>query len=452
MKRVDASRPGLSLPIRLSILALATVGGVVGVAAILAKQNGTDVISSLSTLDFAKAYRQENINYTLAGVKLKLGDRKGAAALVKTLKFEEGSETYLGYTELRTNLVKAQIAAGEFEEALRSSQQERTLQLEITSVQNKSHGLDAVLQTVSALPEPDRSMVLAGLVAEHAGKSELVVAERVVAQMIPTARDGSYSNLGTAYYKAGQRETALSTLQRITDKSRLESALASLGNTCLIAKDAIGLRRVLALLPQKPTVRTVVQVSKNSATTSITHSSRYPLLQQSLHMLDSSEKALELVKDFAHPLDQRELLRNLGSVARSKRDTRAVHAILDLLRQDTSKEGRQAYDQEAQMLLNGNLETLSAPLPLAESIQDSGMRQSALLTLAQRAKTVSELQPILRAFRKLPEGASSHDSSLLMFLNRAEQESPTQAKALAQQLLDPERRKQTLASLTARHP
>lgn len=94
MKRVDASRPGLSLPARLSILALATMGGVVGVAAVLAKQNGTDVISSLSTLDFAKAYRQENINYSLAGVKLKLGDRKGAAALVKTLTFEEGSETY----------------------------------------------------------------------------------------------------------------------------------------------------------------------------------------------------------------------------------------------------------------------------------------------------------------------------------------------------------------------
>ncbi len=452
MKRVDASRPGLSLPIRLSILALATIGGVVGVAAVLAKQNGTDVISSLSTLDFAKAYRQENINYTLAGVKLKLGDRKGAAALVKTLKFDQGSETYLGYTELRTNLVKAQIAAGEFDEALRSSQKDQALHFEVTSLENKSQGLDAVLQTVSTLPEPDRSRVLAGLATEYAGNGDLVVAERVVAQLIPSERDGSYSNLGAAYYKAGQLEIALTTLQRITDKSHLESALASLGNACLIAKDAAGLRRVLALLPLKPTVRTVVRVSQNTASTSVTQSSRQQLLQQSINMLDSPEKALELVRDFAHPLDQRELLRNLGSVARSTRDSKTAYGILALLRQDTSQEGRQAYDQEAQMLLNGDLETLSDPLPLAESIQDSGMRLSALLTLAQRAKTVNQLQPILLALRKLPEGASQHDYSLLMFLNRVEQQSPAQAKALAQQFLDPERRKQVLASLAARHP
>ena len=295
-------------------------------------------------------------------------------------------------------------------------------------------------------------MALAGLATEYAGNGDLVVAERVVAQLIPSVRDGSYTNLGAAYYKAGQREIALTTLQRITDKSRLESALASLGSSCVTAKDTVGLRRVLALLPPKPTVRAVVRVSQNTASTSIAQSSRQQLLLQSINMLDSPEKALELVRDFAHPLDQRELLRNLGSVARSKRDTQTVHAILALLRQDTSEEGKKVYDQEAQMLLNGDLETLSDPLPLAESIQDSGMRLSALLTLAQRAKTVNQLQPILLAFRKLPEGASQHDSSLLMFLNRAEQESPAQAKALAQQLLDPERRKQILASLTARHP
>ena len=452
MKRVDASRPGLSLPIRLSILALATVGGVVGVATALAKQNGTDIISSLSTLDFAKAYRQENINYALAEAKLKLGDRRGAAALTKTLTFEEGSESYRSYTELRSALVTAQIAAGEFDQALQSCQKEQALCFEVLSAQCHSKGLDAVLKTASVQPEPDRSLALAPLASEYAGNGDLVVAERVVAQLIPTTRDGSYNNLGAAYYKAGQRAAAITTLQRITDTGRQESALTSLGSLCLATKDMVGLRQTLALLPQKPTERRVLRVNRNTSTTSITQSSRQQLLLQSVNQLDSPKRALELICDFAHPLDQRELLCNLGSVARSKRDTKTAYAILTLLRQETSEEGKKAYDQEAQMLLNGDLEALSDPLPLAESIQNSGMRQSVLLTLAQRTKSVSQLQPILLAFRKLPDGANLHDSSILMLLNRVEQESPAQAKALANQLLDPERRKQILAGLTARHP
>ena len=157
----------------------------------------------MSTLDFGKAYSKQNLNYTLAGVKLKMGDRKGAAALIQTLPFREGEEDHQSYQDLRTDLIKAQITAGEFREALRSAQNDKDILVEVLSAQSHRQGLYRTLTNASSLPEPDRSTALAPLAIHLAGQGDTAVAERLVEQLIPTTREGIYTSLMSAYYKAG---------------------------------------------------------------------------------------------------------------------------------------------------------------------------------------------------------------------------------------------------------
>lgn len=438
MKKVDASRPGLSLPTRLGVLALATFIGIIGCVALAAKQNGTDVGSFVSTLDFGKAYSKQNINYTLAGVKLKMGDRKGAAALIQTLPFRRGEEDHESYGDLRKDLIRAQIAAREFREALRSTQNDKDLLVEVLSAQSQHQGLDRTLANASSLPEPERSTALVPLTAQFAEKGDTTVVERLVEQLIPTTREGVYTSLMSAYYRAHNFPAALTTIRRIADKAKQESALASLGTSCMTAKDSEGLRRVLELLPQR---------------------ARKQLLQQSVHFLGSPQVSLEMIGAYAHPDDLPELVRSLLSVARSKQDNQTVQVALALLRTQTSEEGKKIYDQELERLLSGNLETFSDPLPLALSVRQDDVRYRLLVRLGEhwgRQKNWPGLDQLLTVLRTCPDpqklrnlaSLCPHDLVIvntIFSLPRSERE---QAVRLAQQILDPERRKQQLDSLS----
>ena len=460
MKKVDSSRPSLSLPTRLGVLAFATFVGIVGCVALAAKQNGTDVGSFVSTLDFGKAYSKQNINYTLAGVKLKMGDRKSAAALIQTLPFREGEEDHQSYQDLRTDLIKAQITAGEFREALHSAQNDKDLLVTVLSAQGQRQGLDSTLANASSLPEPERSTALAPLVIQLAGQGDTAEAERLVEQLMPSTREGAYTSLMSAYYKAGNFPAALTTVQRITDKAKQEAALSMLGSSCLTAKDSVGLRRVLELLPQRASPRKIVQVGTTSqSVTTTSYSARQQLLQQSVHFLGSPQEVLELIRTYAHPDDLPELVRSLLSVARSKQDSQTMQAALALLCTQTSEEGKKVYDQEVEQSLSGNLETLSDPLPLALSVHQDDTRYRLLVRLGEhwgRQRNWPGLAQLLTVLRTCPEpqklrnmaSLCPHDLVIvntLFSLPRSERE---QAIRLAQQILDPERRKQQLDSLS----
>ena len=456
MKKVDASRPGLSLPTRLGVLALATLGGVVAAASIMAKQNGTDVMSSLATLDFAKAYSKENLNYSLAEAKLKLGDRKGAAALIKTLPFTDG-ENDLSYKELRQRLVRAQIAAKEFTEALQNAQNEQSLQTEVLIQQKRVEGLDATLKNASALSEPSRSAALVLVAVQYAGQGDTTTTEAIIAQLPPLSRESVYQSLTSAYYKAGKLDDALGAVRRIANKDRKSSALSQLGSSCLQNKDGLGVRRVLEEMPAEASQHKTIKVgTTGTVTTQTIHSQRYQLLQNVAYNNRNdtlfAAETLELIQRYAHPDEFPELLRAVCSAARSKQDNKTTQAALALLRPLTSEEGKQAYDQEVQQLLYNRAK--SDLLALVQTIHSDQMRSSALQNLAFQAKTIAEFKPILASLRKIPAPSNQnlHDSAILMFMNRAEQANPEQAKALAQQIIDPERRNQILASLTARHP
>ena len=458
MKKVNASRPGLSLPTRLGVLALATFVGVVGCVALAAKQNGADVGLFVSTLDFGKAYSKQNINYTLAGVKLKMGDRKGATALIQTLPFREGEEDHQSYQDLRTDLIKAQITAGEFREALHSAQNNNYLQGTVLSAQSQRESMDRTLANAASLPEPERSTALAPLVIQLAGRGDTAVAERLVEQLIPTTREGIYTSLMSAYYKAGNFPAALTSVQRITDKAKQEAALSTLGNSCITAKDGAGLSRVLELLPQQASQRKIVQVSTTtSSVTTTSFPARQQLLRQSVHFLGSPEVSLELVRTYAHPDDLPELLRNLLSIARGKKqDNQTAQAALALLRTQTSEAGKKAYDQEVHQLFYSDLDTFSDPLALAQTIHDEQMRGQVLFTLGQHWLErgnfqLQKAEPVLKALRvlSLDEAHRNHDYLVTNAIQRLQNTHDLpNAKRLAQQILDPEQRKQLLDSLS----
>ncbi|WP_309707124.1 hypothetical protein [Armatimonas sp.] len=401
MKKADASRPGLSLPVRLGVLALITGSGVLGVAAVLAKQNGTDVISSLSTLDFTKAYNKENLNYSLADAKLRFGDRKGAAALVKTLPFTDGEER-LSYKELRQKLVGAQIAAQEFTEALRSAQDDQTLQTEVLTAQSQRQGLDATLRNAASLSEPARSTALTRVAVQYAGLGDTENCERLVGQITPTLHGGIFSSLVSAYYKGGKLDAAIGALKRITDKNLQSSALSQLGSSCLLNKDGIGVRRVLEEMPAEASQRQTIKTgTTGTVTTRIIHAQRYQLLQN-VTCLSPSE-TLELIQRYAYPDELPELLRAVCSAARIKQDTKTTQAALALLRLQTSEEGKKAYDQEVQQLFYSNQEPLSTLLPLAQTIHSDQVRSSALQNLGYRTNTADEFKPILALLQKYPD-------------------------------------------------
>ncbi|WP_395143875.1 hypothetical protein, partial [Armatimonas sp.] len=447
------------LPTRLGVLALATFVGIVGCVALAAKQNGTDVGSFVSTLDFGKAYSKQNINYTLAGVKLKMGDRKGAAALIQTLPFREGEEDHQSYGDLRTDLIKAQITAGEFREALRSAQNDKDLLVAVLSAQGQRQGLDTTLANASSLPEPERSTALAPLVTQLAGQGDTAVAERLVEQLIPTTREGIYTSLMSAYYKAGNLPAALTAVQRVTDKAKQEADLSTLGNSCVTAKDSAGLRRVLELLPQRASPRKIVQVGTTTPSVTTTYfSARQQLLQQSVHFLGSPEVSLELIRTYAHPDDLPELLRSLLSIARGKKQGNETTqtTALALLRTQTSDEGKKAYDQEVHQLFYSDLDTFSDPLALAQTIHDEQMRGQVLLTLGQHWLErgnfqLQKAEPVLKALRvlSLDEAHRNHDYLVTNAIQRLQNTHDLpNAKRLAQQILDPEQRKKLLDSLS----
>ena len=450
MKKADASRPGLSLPVRLGVLALITGSGVLGVAAVLAKQNGTDVISSLSTLDFAKAYNKENLNYSLADAKLRFGDRKGAAALVKTLPFTDGDER-MSYKELRQKLVGAQIAAQEFTEALRSAQDDQTLQTEVLTAQSQRQGLDATLRNAASLSEPARSTALTRVAVQYAGLGDTENCERLVGQISPTLHGEIFSSLVSAYYKGGKLDAAIGALKRIADKVNQKFSLSQLGSSCLMEKDTVGLKRVLELMPQEASQsKQVSGGAPGRSVKTISYSPRHSLLQSAVYQLDSPAEALELIRTYAHLTELPELLRSLCSTARSKQDTKTTQAALALLRLQTSEEGKQAYDQEVQQLIYNPKNTKSDLIALVQTIHSDQMRSSALQQLAFQARTTEESKSILALLRKSSDENSrrTHDS----LIHRFAYQEPDRKRAieLAQQILNPEERTRLLANLKAR--
>jgi hypothetical protein len=457
MKRVDASRPGLSLPVRLGVLTLATFAGLIAIASLMAHQNGTDVVSSLGTLDFAKAYSKQNIDYTLAETKLKLGDRRGAAALVKTLPMQIEDEGTLSYRELRAALVKAQLAAGEFTEALSSAGTDKTLVPEVLTAQCQRQGLEPTLANAAALTEPDRSTALGFLASRYASQGELELSERIVAQLIPSVRESISNLLVTSYYRTGHLSAAIDTLQRTVHKSSQRVLLVSLGHSCMQQKDQKGLERVLALTPREPSqykpvrIKNTGQVFQQLAVAS----PRCELLESAISQLEPPRDVFELIRTFAHPDDLPHLLRRFCSMQRGRQQGQEdMLPALALLRQQTTEVGKQEYDQEVQQFLYGDLSGVADPLALALSIHSEPARGQALFLLGQSKlnwEHVDGLEAILKAMRALPvkEAQQNHDALIEQALMRIQQSDPPRAQRLAQQLIDPERRKQLLARLTA---
>jgi hypothetical protein len=459
MKKVDASRPGLGLPARLGILTMVLTGGVFVTLNALAKQNGADMSAYLTTLDFGKAYSKENLNYIAAEAKLKLGDRKGCAALVKTLSFRK-EEDNTSHQELRALLVKAQIAAGEFSDAVASAQEDRSLLVDIFSTQLQKEGLDAALANGAHVPEPDRSAAFGSLVTNllgygsmtiASGKAELerlALSERLIAQMTPEACQAVYQTLMSAYYRASNLPSALATAARIQKPEQRAQALHALGSSCLQDKDTPGLKAVLQRLPNTPSQRQEQFVETNQHVRTITPSERYQLLQTVGYQFPPAT-ALELVRTYAHPQDTPELLRSVCSQARSKQNLPTLKAALALLRADTSEEGKRVYDQEVQQLFySSTLPQLSEdPLALAQTIHGDEQRGQALLSVGRHYVAQENWRGVEKVLALL-KGLSSkeapllHDSLISAALFPLRRSDPERAKKLEKQAMSPEMRQQ----------
>ncbi|MBB6053808.1 hypothetical protein [Armatimonas rosea] len=459
MKKVDASRPGLGLPARLGILTMVLTGGVFVTLNVMAKQNGADMSAYLTTLDFGKAYSKENLNYLAAEAKLKLGDRKGCAALVKTLSFRKEDDN-VSHQELRAALVKAQLAAGEFSDARASAQDDRSLLVDVFRTQTEKEGLDATLANAASVPEPDRSAVFGSLITNLlgygsmttvSGKTELerlALSERLIAQMTPEACQAVYQTLMSAYYKAGNLPAALATAERIQPSEQQAQALNSLGSSCLQANDTPGLKAVLQRLPNAPSQRKEQVLGTNQRITSITPSMRYQLLQTVGFRLPPAS-ALELVRTYAHPQDRPELLRSVCSQARSKKDLPTLKAALAVLRPDTSEAGKRVYDQEVeQFFYSSALSQLSEdPLALAQTIHSDAQRGQALLSVGRHyveQKNWEGVDKVLALLRGLSsnEARLQYDSLVSAALFPLRQSDPERAKRLEKQAMTPEMRRQ----------
>lgn len=460
MKKVDASRPGLGLPARLGILGLVLSGGVFASIAVMAKQNGTEVGLYLTTFDFGKAYSRENLNYVAAEAKLKLGDRKGCAALVKTLTFDK-QETNLNYQELRTALVRAQLAAGEFSEARASAQDDHGLLVESFQAQTQKEGLDGMIANAALVAEPDRSAALANLattwlgygsmatVQKAPGAEQLALSERLLPQMTQEAREGVFTTLMSAYYKAGNLPAALATAARTQRPGRRQEILVQLGSLCLQSKDGASLKKVLEQLPNDPPERRQITVGNTKATTTyLAPSPRQQLIDQANSQLPLAT-VLELVRTYGHPTALPTLLRNICSQARSKKDMATFKVSLALLRLQTSKEGQEFYDQEAMQLFYDAefIRSNSDMLALAQTIHNYRTRGQALQHVGRnylQQENWQGVDTVLALLKKLPtpDAPLLHDSLVSSALGTLRQRDPERAKTLEAQAMSPEVRRQ----------
>lgn len=469
MKKVDASRPGLGLPARLGILGLVLSGGVFASIAVMAKQNGTDVGSYITTFDFGKAYSRENLNYVAAEAKLKLGDRKGCAALVKTLTFDK-QEGNLNYQELRMALIRAQLAAGEFTDARASAQDDRGLLVEVFHAQTEKQGLDAMLANAARVSEPDRSTSLATMTTGWLGyggmatvqkapaAEQLALSERLLPHLTPQAREGVFTTLMSAYYKAGNLPAALEAAARPQQPERRKQALNQLGSLCLQDKDSTSLKKVLEQLPKEPSQRRQVTVGNTKTTTTfLVPSPRQQLIEQATYQLPPAA-TLELLRTYSDPAELPSLLRTTCSQARSKKDMATFKASLALLRTQNSKEGREIYDQEAMQLFydaeftrsNGDL------LALAQTIHSDRMRGQALQHLGRvyvQQENWQGVDNVLALLKQLPtpDAPLLRDSLIATALYPLQQSDPERAKKLAAQAMTPEMRQQYQLLLTQPH-
>lgn len=456
MNKAEASRPGLSLAARLGILGIVAVSGIGATVVMGARQSGTDVGSYLSSLDFRKAYSRENLTYVQAELKLKQGDRKGCAALIKQLPLTPGADgdEHLSYKELRTALIEAQLTAGEFDEALDTAQTDEPLACTVLTRQLAQQGIEPTRANGRRLARGVREPVFEQLTQQYATQSDAQSVESLLPELTDIkARDRIFQALTLAYAQKKNADQALATTERIQDSTVKNTVLQQLGSSFLNAKDVPRLEAILKRLPNTPPKQfSHVMPTGGKVIAGAQMAERDSLLQSAAWQLGNPAVALRLVQTYAHPSDLPELLRSVCMHARGK-DPSVVAAALEQLRGFTSAEGKAAYDQEAEQALYSNTSS-DVLLPLAKSIHGPQRRAQGLIRVGQNALAKRERQTlgeVLAALRTiaLPEARTNHDNLIQMALGELQRTDPKAAKTLVGQLLDPVRRKELERLFTA---
>lgn len=154
MVREKHRSTGLPILVRLSILLFATVAGLALVGMLAAQQTGVALGSLPGQIDFKAAYSPNNLTQTKAFAFLKLGNRKGAMALVKTLPagFNSDEASEPEFSQVRIDLITAQLQAGEFADALQVATQLPTQLETVLQTQTEREGLDAAIANAKTLP------------------------------------------------------------------------------------------------------------------------------------------------------------------------------------------------------------------------------------------------------------------------------------------------------------
>jgi hypothetical protein len=450
MKKVDASRPGLGFPARLGILTLILSGGVFATLTVVAKRRGTDAGVYLTKIDYRKTYSQENFNYSVAETKLKLGDRKGCAALVKTLTFGSDDDGKR-YQELRIRLVKAQVAVGEFTEALQSAEGDTNLAEEILLKQFKRQGAKTALASLALLAQSDQPPLYRTLALHQLAQGDTAGAEYTLSRLPePQQRFELYPALADTYYKKRELPRAIAVIEGLPTKSEQAAALVVLGKTCLQMRDMAALRVILERLPNEANGHQTRAAGRPLAPVP-----RYQLLTKLIASSESPNTVLELIRAYAHPDDLPPLVHTVSSNAINKHDRQAAQAALQMLHSLPSEAAKRLYDQEASQIFYNALDLVPDPLELLLGIHDEKMRASTLQQLGLQWMQQNNWQGLDRVLAGLrstpkPEFQAIYDSLLSTASARLRTSNPASARQYAEQIIDPSQRQSALSILPLR--
>ncbi|MBB6053809.1 hypothetical protein [Armatimonas rosea] len=450
MKKVDASRPGLGFPARLGILTLILSGGVFATLTVVAKRRGTDAGVYLTKIDYRRTYSKENFNYSVAETKLKLGDRKGCAALVKTLAFGSDDDGKR-YQALRLRLVKAQLAAGELTEALLSAAGDTSLAEEVLLKQLQRQGAKVALAGVSQLPPSDQPPLYRTLALHQLAQGDTSGAEETIARLPePHQRRELTPALADTYYKKRELARAIAVLEGLPTKPEQSAALVVLGRACLRARDMMSLRVILERLPSEANGRQPRMVSRP-----LTPAPRFQLLTELIASSESPNTILELMQAYAHPDDLPTLVHTVSSNAINTRNRQAALAALQLLHSLPSEAAKRLYDQEASQIFYNALDLVPDPLELVLGIHDERVRGATLQQLGLQWVQQNNWQGLDRLFRGLgpipkPELQRVYDSLSATASARLRISDPARARQYAEQIVDPQQRQSALSILPLR--